>query len=100
MPTTLCSGQADFDRPAGDTPAGIQPAHPIGTSAVGVLRRGELSAHHIPGERLGGIPEDPGHVRVLLDELRRPRRQPGYVLPDEYLRVAVRPGADPDGRDG
>jgi voltage-gated potassium channel len=66
---------------------------------VGVLRRREGAGDHLTGECLGGVPQCPGHVGVALDELGRPRRQPGHVLPDQDLGVAVRPGADPDGRD-
>ena len=58
---------------------------PAATSAAYCLRRLE---HHAV------------QVGVLLDEARHPAgAQPGHVLPDEHLGVAVDAGADADGGD-
>src|SRR5437660_212375 len=59
-----------------------------------VLAGGELAVAYLGGEPLHRVGQYPGQVRVPLDESRRlSGTQAGHVLPDEYLGVAVRPGA-------
>src|SRR4029079_10194074 len=66
----------------------------------GVLGRRERARRDLRGVGARGIPEVGAQVGVLLHEPRRaPTAQPGHVLPDEHLGVAVRAGADADRRD-
>src|SRR6266536_6713977 len=70
-------------------------------SVVAVLLGGVAARAHLVAELLGGTAQDACHVGELLDELglAATGTQPGHVLPDENLRVAVGAGADADRRD-
>jgi peptidoglycan/LPS O-acetylase OafA/YrhL/lysophospholipase L1-like esterase len=70
-----------------------------GWSVVGVLRAGELPADNLLGKRPGRPPEYRPNLGVALHELCRVGGEPGHVLPDEHLGIAVGTGADPDRRD-
>src|SRR5580698_10539972 len=73
----------------------------LNVSVVFVLAGGVAAAADLVGEAAGGVGQDTGDVGVFLDELRRLRAaaKTGHVLPHQYLRVAVRAGADTDRRD-
>ena len=69
------------------------------TSPVGVLRRRGTSRS--PPRRRSARAAwtaERAEVRVLLDEARRPSREPEQVVHHQHLAVAVDPGADADGR--
>ena len=61
---------------------------------------GKSRSAHVGRERLGGVAERAPQVGVVLDEAREGApAEPGHVLPDQHLPVAVDARADADGGD-
>src|SRR2546429_4806582 len=81
------------------SPARCATAPPQGLG-ITVLRVRVTPARHVVGEPARGVEQGLTQAGVPLHEAGQPPAgQPGHILPDQDLRVAVRTGADADCRD-
>src|SRR5450756_1781362 len=65
--------------------------------AIDMFRTRESAGAHVGGIALDRGLDHRAEIAVAANELRYPRRQPQHIFQHQYLTVAGRAGADPDG---